>query len=201
MKIEDRIRQVMEYNELSPNAFSEMLEINRSGLSHLYSGRNKASLELVMKLLNKFPTIDINWLLHGKNQMFTEVKSENYSANTSEHLLQGNINTKNDFNQNDTNSNVGIQADLFSLPEQTNHSFQHEEEIISENIAVTHESSFHQQNFQDKTLEVPQEMYTENLDKPNQTTISEHNPLLNRDKKVKKIVFFYDDGKFEQFLP
>tara|TARA_R110002020_G_scaffold20108_5_gene68916 strand:+ start:12985 stop:13404 length:420 start_codon:yes stop_codon:yes gene_type:complete len=61
-----RLEKIMDYYALSAAAFAEEIDFNRSTISHLLSGRNKPSLEFVMKLYQKFPDIDMDWLLFGK---------------------------------------------------------------------------------------------------------------------------------------
>jgi len=66
----DRIKQVMEYYKLSPASFAEQMGINRSNLTHLFSGRNQPSLEFAKKILHCFPDIKTEWLIMGVGQMF-----------------------------------------------------------------------------------------------------------------------------------
>jgi len=61
-----RLEKILEYYNLSAAAFAEEIDFNRSTISHLLSGRNKPSLEFVMKLYQKFPEVDMDWLLFGK---------------------------------------------------------------------------------------------------------------------------------------
>jgi transcriptional regulator with XRE-family HTH domain len=61
-----RLQKILEYYNLSATAFSEELSFNRSTISHLLSGRNKPSLEFVMKVLEQFPEVELYWLLNGK---------------------------------------------------------------------------------------------------------------------------------------
>ena len=61
-----RLQKILEYYGLSATAFSEELNVNRSTISHLLSGRNKPSLEFVMKVLQKYPEVELYWLLNGK---------------------------------------------------------------------------------------------------------------------------------------
>lgn len=56
----------MEFYSLSASALADQIDFNRSTISHLISGRNKPSLEFVMKLLQKFPEVDLDWLVLGK---------------------------------------------------------------------------------------------------------------------------------------
>lgn len=71
-----RLEKLLEYYSLSATAFAEKMDFNRSTISHLLSGRNKPSLEFVMKLLQKFPEVEMNWLLSGKGS-FPSISSEN----------------------------------------------------------------------------------------------------------------------------
>ena len=61
-----RLEKILEYYGITATAFAEKMDFNRSTISHLLSGRNKPSLEFVMKLLQKFPEVEMNWLLFGK---------------------------------------------------------------------------------------------------------------------------------------
>ena len=66
--INTRLKELMDEHELSPAAFAEKLNIQRSGLSHILNGRNKPSLDFVLKLMSAFPELDSNWLLTGENK-------------------------------------------------------------------------------------------------------------------------------------
>tara|TARA_R110002050_G_scaffold41657_4_gene100822 strand:+ start:249 stop:662 length:414 start_codon:yes stop_codon:yes gene_type:complete len=61
-----RLQKILDYYSLSAASFAEEINFNRSTISHLLSGRNKPSLEFVMKLYQKFPEVDMDWLLFGK---------------------------------------------------------------------------------------------------------------------------------------
>ena len=61
----ERIRQIMSKKGMTPSQFADAIGIQRSGMSHILSGRNKPSLDFVMKVLNRFPDIDPTWLLKG----------------------------------------------------------------------------------------------------------------------------------------
>ena len=61
-----RLQKILDYYSISATAFSEEIEVNRSTISHLLSGRNKPSLDFVMKVINHFPEVELYWLLNGK---------------------------------------------------------------------------------------------------------------------------------------
>lgn len=80
-----RLEKVLEFYGLSATAFAEEINFNRSTISHIFSGRNKPSLELVMKILQKFPEVKLNWLMNGKgtfpaNEKIAEKNEDNLAS-------------------------------------------------------------------------------------------------------------------------
>ena len=71
-----RLQKVLDFYGLSATAFSEKIDFNRSTISHLLSGRNKPSLEFVMKVLNQFPEVGLYWLLNGTGNFPSTSSSE-----------------------------------------------------------------------------------------------------------------------------
>lgn len=61
-----RLQKILDYYSISATSFSEIISFNRSTISHLLSGRNKPSLEFVMKVLEAYPEVELYWLLNGK---------------------------------------------------------------------------------------------------------------------------------------
>lgn len=67
--IQERIRLLMQSRSLNPTQFADEIGVQRSSISHILSGRNKPSLDIVTKILNRFPDIDSNWLVLGKGSL------------------------------------------------------------------------------------------------------------------------------------
>ena len=61
-----RLNRIMEYYDLSAASFADKIDVGRSSISHLLSGRNKPSLDFVMKIVQAFPEVELYWLLNGK---------------------------------------------------------------------------------------------------------------------------------------
>jgi len=61
-----RLQLVIEYYQLSAAAFADKINVQRSSISHLLSGRNKPSLDFVLKVLDQFKEVELYWLLNGK---------------------------------------------------------------------------------------------------------------------------------------
>ena len=62
----NRLNRVMDYYQLSAAAFADKINVQRSSISHLLSGRNKPSLDFVLKVLDEFKEVELYWLLNGK---------------------------------------------------------------------------------------------------------------------------------------
>lgn len=62
----ERLRMIMEHYQLSASSFADRIQVQRSSISHLLSGRNKPSLEFVLKVVKEFPEVELYWLLNGK---------------------------------------------------------------------------------------------------------------------------------------
>ena len=60
-----RLKIIMDYYELSATLLADKIEVQRSSISHLLSGRNKPSLEFVLKILKAFPEVELYWLVNG----------------------------------------------------------------------------------------------------------------------------------------
>ena len=69
----ERLQIILDEYGLSAAAFAEKIAVGRATISHLLSGRNKPSLDFVLKVIRTFPEIDVYWLLDGtKKQHKTE---------------------------------------------------------------------------------------------------------------------------------
>ncbi|CAI8347154.1 MAG: Uncharacterised protein [Flavobacterium sp. SCGC AAA160-P02] len=61
----NRIKEILDYNKLTASVFADKIGVQRSSISHILSGRNKPSLDFIMKVINSFEDVDIYWLLNG----------------------------------------------------------------------------------------------------------------------------------------
>lgn len=60
-----RLHIIMDFYQLSAALLADKINVQRSSISHLLSGRNKPSLEFVLKILKSFPEVELYWLLNG----------------------------------------------------------------------------------------------------------------------------------------
>ncbi|TVQ89028.1 MAG: XRE family transcriptional regulator [Bacteroidetes bacterium] len=66
----NRIKEILKKYDLTASKFADSLEVPRSTISHILSERNKPSLEFIQKVLDKYPEIEVNWLLKGEGNIF-----------------------------------------------------------------------------------------------------------------------------------
>lgn len=65
-KFIERLEKILAHYELSATVFADTIAVQRSSISHLLSGRNKPSLDFVLKVVHSFPEVNLYWLLNGK---------------------------------------------------------------------------------------------------------------------------------------
>ena len=63
MNLNKKIEQIIIDKGLSPSYFADTIGIQRSSISHILSGRNKPSLDIIQRILKIFPDIDRDWLI------------------------------------------------------------------------------------------------------------------------------------------
>lgn len=88
VNIEDFIKRLeimLDYYNLSASSFADKIGVQRSSLSHLLSGRNKPSLDFILKILDVFPDVDLYWILNGKGSF---PKNDDTPTNNNEELLK-----------------------------------------------------------------------------------------------------------------
>jgi transcriptional regulator with XRE-family HTH domain len=64
--IVSRIEEVRKNNQLTAASFATKIGVQRSAISHILSGRNKPSLEFLMKIHDSFDEVNLEWLILGK---------------------------------------------------------------------------------------------------------------------------------------
>ncbi|MCO6149476.1 helix-turn-helix transcriptional regulator [Flavobacterium sp. NRK1] len=80
-----RLEIILEFYGLSASVFADKMSVQRSALSHLMSGRNKPSLDFVMKIIDNFPEVDFYWLVNGagnfpKSEAVQETDKKEYDS-------------------------------------------------------------------------------------------------------------------------
>lgn len=63
-----RLEIILDYYSINASTFADKIGVQRSSLSHLLSGRNKPSLDFILKILEVYPDVDLYWILNGKGK-------------------------------------------------------------------------------------------------------------------------------------
>ena len=71
----ERLKTIMKYYTLNASSFADKIGVQRSAISHILTGRNKPSLDFVLKIIGEFKEVDLYWLLMGKGN-FPPVRNE-----------------------------------------------------------------------------------------------------------------------------
>jgi transcriptional regulator with XRE-family HTH domain len=64
-EVTKRIEKLIHSNELTASGFAEKIGVQRSSISHIISGRNKPSLDFLIKITEVFPEISLSGLVYG----------------------------------------------------------------------------------------------------------------------------------------
>jgi transcriptional regulator with XRE-family HTH domain len=75
-----RLEIILEYFSLNASSFADKIGVQRSSMSHLLSGRNKPSLDFILKINDVFPEVDLYWILNGSGS-FPKINVEHISKN------------------------------------------------------------------------------------------------------------------------
>jgi transcriptional regulator with XRE-family HTH domain len=74
--MKDRILEFLKTENKSSALFAEEISVQASSISHILSGRNNPSLDFVIKMLKKYPSLSTDWLLFGKGDMYRDSKQQ-----------------------------------------------------------------------------------------------------------------------------
>ena len=206
----ERIRNVIKYSQLSPSAFADTIGISRSGLTHLLTGRNQPSLDVARKILAKFPDVSTEWLIMGMGEMLrpeeqsVAVSDDGNAANMpSEYPVENlksdrQINLFSDFDnaaESEMDDEVGIVPDR--------------EKEVQEPVAQNADDNMVQPAAPQPTdadvssaVNMVAQPNVRKISEPRQTAPvkrERRQPGVALERKLQKIVFFYDDHSFEVY--
>ena len=64
--IKERLAHILRAKNLTATQFAELMKIQPSNVSHLLNGRNKPSLDFLIKLKEVFPEYSFDWIIMGR---------------------------------------------------------------------------------------------------------------------------------------
>ncbi|MCH2217217.1 MAG: helix-turn-helix domain-containing protein [Flavobacteriales bacterium] len=78
----NRLKEIIQHHQLSASQFADSIGVQRSSISHILSGRNKPSLDFILKVTNTYTDVDIYWLLNGKGSFPKSSSSPTIAGNS-----------------------------------------------------------------------------------------------------------------------
>ena len=69
-----RIKKLMDKNNLTPSSFAKKIQSKRANVSHILSGRNKPSLNFLIKIVDSFDNISLDWFITDEISTIDESK-------------------------------------------------------------------------------------------------------------------------------
>jgi transcriptional regulator with XRE-family HTH domain len=76
MDLSDKIKQILLDKNITPSIFADEIGIQRSSMSHILAGRNKPSLDIVQKIVKRFPELGLNWILDDEDLPKTQPETK-----------------------------------------------------------------------------------------------------------------------------
>ncbi len=156
---------------MTPAEFAEEISVQRSSISHIISGRNKPSLDFITKIKNRFPDIEWNWLITGNGEMLTA--SQQDKLPDPEPVITEEKPAKKSL------------PDLFSLINDDQFGYTESEDKVKKDMV--------------RESDIPAPLISQNKINDSQPLENFSKKYVSESKKIKRIVFFYDDGTFETY--
>jgi len=78
--MKDRIKKVIDYKGISAGELADLLDVQRSNISHILNGRNKPGAVFIERFLLTFPDVNARWLLTGKEDMLNTTSNSTVKA-------------------------------------------------------------------------------------------------------------------------
>ena len=190
-----RFQTILDLENLSPAQLADRLGVQRSGISHILSGRNKPSFELLQRVVQSFPEISAEWLITGNGKPLKEQNQAAASGATS----SATSSAANSRSSGTTPS---------TTPGSTNGSNNSSTSGTISGITPPFEGLFNSSEAATEPQIPAQTSDIEGIEdeisdfQPLQSSIFDANPANDREKRaLKRVILIYNDNTFEELLP
>lgn len=200
----ERIELLIKLKNITPAQFADELDLQRANVSHILTGRNKPSLDFIQRIIRRYPEVNIPWLLFGEGEILSASLNENDKQEDKTRKEQPN-----------PAKGMSQHFDMRLFPDEDTTPVQESNPEGERNEKGKTETVDIQQNIEENSLTKPVEKTKadKSVEKVSETTgpVSSHPSEIAKDKaepyiekeqkRVVKIVFFYADRTFEEYLP
>lgn len=176
----DRIRLILKTKNISASKFADEIGVQRSGISHILSGRNNPSLDFIQKILKRFPDISSDWIIFGKGSMY---KDTDLFSTLEEHKFEQNKQSAKIFNSKE------------DIQEENEITFKDNEAVeTDESLKVNPPLPSLKQKDQVKKETQPISIKKEDRNSPGVV-------MKAGGKKIERIIIFYSDKSCIEYTP
>lgn len=135
--MKDRILEFLRTENKTSSQFAEEIGVQASSVSHIVSGRNRPSLDFIIKMLQRYDDLSTDWLIFGKGDMFKIDTASDLFSGTLGNGSENNTDTDKQYIAQSTNIESGKGAEIIKTesPDQ-------EKQGIQKIILVYSDSTF-----------------------------------------------------------
>ena len=198
--VAERIAEIIKMEDLTNSQFAQLIGIQPSAVTHLLSGRNAPSLQVIQKILDTFRGISPEWFVSGIGDMYRkspeqiENKADTTKRQPSYPYQQSlfpeiPIPAQEYGKENEINSNEEEKEKIGTTEPRYEQTPIHQPEI--QNPQNTQWNGTYNNPPQQPTMNTPVQPQEEKKEKPEPTPAS---PRI-----VKKIIVFYSDNTYEEY--
>ena len=194
-----RFQTILDLENLSPAQLADRLGVQRSGISHILSGRNKPSFELLQRVVQSFPEISAEWLITGNGKPLKEQNQAAASGATSG-AASGTANSRSSGTTPSTTPSISTSTTSGSNNSSTSGTISGATPPF-EGLFNSYESAT-EPRIPTQTSDI-EGIEDEISDfQPLQSSIFDANPANDREKRaLKRVILIYNDNTFEELLP
>ena len=190
-----RFQTILDLENLSPAQLADRLGVQRSGISHILSGRNKPSFELLQRVVQSFPEISAEWLITGNGK---PLKEQNQAAASG--AASSAANSRSSGTTPSTTPSISPSTTSGSNNSSTSGPISGAtppfEGLFNSSEAATEP----QIPAQTSDIEGIEDEISDF--QPLQSSIFDANPANDREKRaLKRVILIYNDNTFEELLP
>ena len=198
-----RFQTILDLENLSPAQLADRLGVQRSGISHILSGRNKPSFELLQRVVQSFPEISAEWLITGNGKPLKEQNQAAASGATSSAASGAASSAANSRSSGTTPSTTPSIS-----PSTTSGSNNSSTSGTISGATPPFEGLFNSSEAATEPQIPAQTSDIEGIEdeisdfQPLQSSIFDANPANDREKRaLKRVILIYNDNTFEELLP
>jgi len=208
-----RILQILKEENLTASQFADIIDVQRSSMSHILSGRNNPSLDFVHKILKAFPNVNTDWLMFGTGTMYNQKigTDPNLKVNAAA-PIEGPTNPVKPANSIETLDLFGdftpqpAKDEMVINVEPVVSAVENRQNVVEfEDAAITGIKNTNAESYTQKQADITRSESNISSTPKEMPEISNSREVIQKasleDKEIDRIVIFYSDNTFSMYKP